>query len=97
VSTDPSPARPSHAEADVDADGDGLVSRLRVIEDQPLEARADAYIALHAELKAVLDSADRTSADRTSVDRTSADRTSADRTSVDRTATDGPGAGRAAG
>jgi hypothetical protein len=31
-----------------------------VIEDQPLEQRADAYGALHAELKAVLDSADRT-------------------------------------
>ncbi len=45
--------------ASSDADGDGLVSRLRVIEDQPLEARADAYGALHAELKSVLDSADR--------------------------------------
>jgi hypothetical protein len=40
-------------------DADGLVSRLRVIEDQPLDARAGAYGALHAELKAVLDSADR--------------------------------------
>jgi hypothetical protein len=31
-----------------------------VIEDQPLEQRSEAYAALHAELKAVLDSADRT-------------------------------------
>lgn len=51
------------------ADGDGLVSRLRVIEDQPLETRADAYTALHAELKAVLDSADRVGADRTGAER----------------------------
>lgn len=50
---------PLASEAPDVADGDGLVSRLRVIEDQPLEARADAYTALHAELRAVLDSADR--------------------------------------
>ncbi|RUR02075.1 hypothetical protein ELQ94_09180 [Labedella endophytica] len=66
---DPSAARPSAPESDNVADGDGLVSRLRVIEDQPLESRADAYTALHAELKAVLDSADRVGADRTGADR----------------------------
>jgi hypothetical protein len=69
VSIDPSAARPSDPETENVADGDGLVSRLRVIEDQPLESRAEAYTALHAELKAVLDSADRTSADRTSAER----------------------------
>jgi hypothetical protein len=74
VSIDPSPARPSAPETEIVADGDGLVSRLRVIEDQPLETRAEAYTALHAELKAVLDSADRTSADRTSAERASAER-----------------------
>lgn len=77
MSIEPSAARPSDEEVDVTADGDGLVSRLRVIEDQPLETRADAYTALHAELKAVLDSADRVSADRTGADRV--DRTGADR------------------
>lgn len=51
---------PENGDSVSSADGDGLVSRLRVIEDQPLEQRADAYNALHAELKAVLDSADRT-------------------------------------
>lgn len=69
MSIEPSAARPSAPEADISADGDGLVSRLRVIEDQPLESRADAYTALHAELKAVLDSADRAGADRAATDR----------------------------
>ena len=69
MSIESSAARPSPQEADIVADGDGLVSRLRVIEDQPLESRAEAYTALHAELKAVLDSADRASADRASADR----------------------------
>lgn len=74
MSTDPSAARPSDPEAEIVADGDGLVSRLRVIEDQPLESRADAYTALHAELKAVLDSADRVSADRVGADRAASER-----------------------
>ena len=69
MSNDPSAARPSAPETEIVADGDGLVSRLRVIEDQPLEARAEAYTALHAELKAVLDSADRTGAERTGAER----------------------------
>lgn len=41
-----------------DADDDSLVSRLRVIEDQPLESRADAYAQLHEELSAVLEGGD---------------------------------------
>ena len=74
MSIDPSAARPSAPETPIVADGDGLVSRLRVIEDQPLETRAEAYTALHAELKAVLYSADRTNADRTNAGRTGAER-----------------------
>lgn len=35
---------------------DGLVSRLRVIEEQPLESRAAAYIAVHGELSQALES-----------------------------------------
>ena len=37
-------------------DGDELLSRLRVIEEQPLAARADAYAALHEQLSARLES-----------------------------------------
>lgn len=59
-SDDPRGPASEPGEPPTSADGDGLLSRLRVIEDQPLEQRADAYGALHAELKAVLDSADRT-------------------------------------
>ncbi|RWZ68267.1 hypothetical protein ELQ92_03320 [Labedella populi] len=59
-SDDPLGAAPETGVPLTSADGDGLVSRLRLIEDQPLEHRADAYGAVHAELKAVLDSADRT-------------------------------------
>jgi hypothetical protein len=36
--------------------GDELLSRLRVIEEQPLAARADAYAALHEQLSARLES-----------------------------------------
>jgi len=39
--------------------GAELVSRLRVIEDQPLAERASAYAALHDELAARLESAPR--------------------------------------
>ena len=38
---------------------DGLVDRIRLIEDQPLEARAGAYAALHDELRRVLEGGDR--------------------------------------
>lgn len=34
---------------------DGLLSRLRVIEDQPLDARAEAFSALHEELRKQLE------------------------------------------
>jgi hypothetical protein len=37
---------------------DALVERLRLIEDQPIETRADAYAAILAELQAALESAD---------------------------------------
>jgi hypothetical protein len=40
-----------------DDDG-GLVSRLTVIEDQPLEARAAAYAQLHDQLQARLEGGD---------------------------------------
>lgn len=39
-------------------DQDALIDRLRVIEEQPLGARADAYDALVGELRAALESAD---------------------------------------
>lgn len=43
------------AETSVD---DGLVSRLTVIEDQPLEARAAAYVQLHDQLQSRLEGGD---------------------------------------
>ena len=39
-------------------DDDGLVSRLAVIEEQPLEARAAAYAQLHDQLRARLEGGD---------------------------------------
>jgi hypothetical protein len=39
-------------------DDDGLVSRLAVIEEQPLEARAAAYAQLHDQLQARLEGGD---------------------------------------
>ncbi|WP_431796511.1 hypothetical protein [Microbacterium enclense] len=47
-------------ETDVEAD---LIDRLRIIEDQPLDARADAYAALHDELARRLESGAATPAD----------------------------------
>ena len=41
-----------------DGDGDALVSRLRLIEDQPLEARAPAFAQVHDELQAALGAGD---------------------------------------
>ncbi|MDQ4138145.1 MAG: hypothetical protein M3116_04785 [Actinomycetota bacterium] len=38
---------------------DGLVDRIRLIEDQPLDTRASAYTALHDELRRVLEGGDR--------------------------------------
>jgi aspartate aminotransferase-like enzyme len=37
---------------------DALLSRLRVIEDQPLDARADAYVHVHEQLQAELEGGD---------------------------------------
>lgn len=39
-------------------DSDALLSRLKVIEDQPLEARAEQLAQVYDELKATLDSGD---------------------------------------
>lgn len=39
-----------------DGSDDGLLTRLRVIEDQPLDARAEAYAALHEQLRKQLES-----------------------------------------
>ena len=39
-------------------DADALVSRLRVIEDQPLDARAAAFVQLHDELRRGLEGSD---------------------------------------
>jgi hypothetical protein len=40
------------------ADTDALLSRLRVIEDQPLDTRATAYAQLHDQLQARLEGGD---------------------------------------
>jgi hypothetical protein len=39
-------------------DGDALVSRLKVIEDQPLETRAEHLAQVYEELRATLESGD---------------------------------------
>lgn len=39
-------------------DLDALLSRLRVIEDQPLEQRAEAFVQVHDELRKALEGAD---------------------------------------
>lgn len=43
---------------------DALWSRLRLIEGQPLDARADAYAALHDDLARRLDQAPRDASER---------------------------------
>jgi hypothetical protein len=52
--TDQTPERPDATDAEPSA----LVSRLRVIEDQPLAERATALAQLHDELRARLESGD---------------------------------------
>lgn len=42
-----------------DTQGDALLSRLKLIEDQPLAVRAAAYAHVHDELRDALDAADR--------------------------------------
>ena len=44
---------------DEETHGDALLSRLKLIEDQPLETRAEAYAHVHGELREALDAADR--------------------------------------
>lgn len=41
-----------------DEEPSALVTRLRVIEDQPLEARAEALAQVHEELRAMLEAGD---------------------------------------
>jgi len=48
----------ARAEADRDDETDALLSRLRLIEDQPLEARAAAFTQVHDELRAALEGGD---------------------------------------
>jgi hypothetical protein len=45
---------------DIEADHDALVSRLRLIEDQPLASRAAAFAQINDELQARLESGDST-------------------------------------
>jgi hypothetical protein len=42
----------------ISEDNDGLIARLRAIEDQPLEERAVAFAQLHDELQTTLEGAD---------------------------------------
>lgn len=44
--------------ADAETSGEGLLTLLDVIEEQPLSARAASYTQLHAELSARLEGAD---------------------------------------
>ncbi len=39
-------------------DADALLSRLRVIEDQPLDARAEAFVQVHDQLRSTLEGGD---------------------------------------
>ena len=49
----------SDEHADTESDQiDGLVSQLRVIEDQPLDSRAAAFTQLHDRLQATLEGGD---------------------------------------
>ncbi|HMM83590.1 MAG TPA: hypothetical protein PJ998_10495 [Terrimesophilobacter sp.] len=55
------PVREAASVADSAAEGadvDALLSRLRVIEDQPLEKRAEAFTQLHDELRRALEGSD---------------------------------------
>lgn len=45
------------AESDGGAD-DALLSRLRLIQDQPLERRAEAFVQVHDELQSALEGGD---------------------------------------
>lgn len=43
---------------DIRETDDALVSQLRLVEDQPLDERARAYVQLHEELRAQLEGGD---------------------------------------
>ena len=45
-------------ESESPEESDALVSRLRVIEERPLDQRADAYVQLYEELRRALEGAD---------------------------------------
>lgn len=45
-------------ETETATDADALLSRLRVIEDQPLDTRAEAFVQLHDQLRATLEGGD---------------------------------------
>lgn len=45
-----------------DTENDALLSRLRLIEDQPLESRAAAFAQVHDELQSRLESGDSSAA-----------------------------------
>ena len=49
---------PDESNAEPVAETDALLSRLRVIEDQPLETRAAAFTQLHDELQSRLEGGD---------------------------------------
>lgn len=51
--TDPTPSEPGVPDED-----DALLSRLRVIEDQPLETRAEHLAQVYEELRAILEAGD---------------------------------------
>lgn len=55
MDTGPDAAAPAPAAAE---EPSALLSRLRVIEDQPLQSRAEALAQLHDELRAQLESGD---------------------------------------
>lgn len=46
------------SDSDTESGTDGLLSRIRLIEDQPLESRAVAFAQLHEELQAALEGSD---------------------------------------
>lgn len=55
----PGSMTPADDESPGAGSADGLVDRLRLIEDQPLDSRSGAYAALHDELRRVLEGGDR--------------------------------------
>ena len=48
----------ARADTERDDETDALLSRLRLIEDQPLDARAAAFTQVHDELRAALEGGD---------------------------------------